>query len=101
LTISDKGFVKNLKLITTVTNTSGQPLTLVNDPSCVLCADQKLKFQKFNVKSTSEDVKSPQFKGIHVTFSPEKAVELKNVIDLEPFIENTRTHDCECHLSWL
>ncbi|KAF8338487.1 hypothetical protein F5887DRAFT_858596, partial [Amanita rubescens] len=85
--------VKNLKLITTVTNTSDQLLTLINDPSCVLCPDQKLKFQKFNVKSTSEDVTSPQFRGIHVTFSPEKAVELANVISLEPFIENTRIHD--------
>ncbi len=97
--MTDKGFVKNLKLITKVINTSGQPLTLVNDPSCVLCEDQKLKFQKFNVKSTSKDVKSPQFKGIHVTFSPEKAVELNNVIVLEPSIEKTRTHDCEGYLS--
>ena len=88
--------VADLKLTTTVTNTSDSTLTLVNDPSGVLSSNHPT--ERHNVVHSSGA--EPKFKGVRVKFSPEKAAELGRVTVLQPGQSVTIDHDCEQGTIW-
>ncbi|KAF8627110.1 hypothetical protein AX15_004537 [Amanita polypyramis BW_CC] len=84
-TISD---VADLKLTSTITNTTGNPITLVNDPSSILTS--KHPTERYHVIHSS-GVK-PIFRGIKIKFSPQTAADLGNVTVLQPDQSFTITH---------
>ena len=91
--------VADLKIITTITNTTGSTLTLVNDPSSILTT--KYPTERYHIIHSS-GVK-PIFKGVRIKFSPQIAANLGRVTVLQPgqsVTSVTITHHSERRIIW-
>ncbi|KAF8631709.1 hypothetical protein AX15_002236 [Amanita polypyramis BW_CC] len=82
--------VADLKLTATITNTSDNTLTLVNDPSGILTSGHPT--ERYNVSHPPSGAE-PLFKGVRFKFSPQNAADLGHVTVLAPSQSVTVEHD--------